>query len=186
MYGILFTIAAAGMAVLAMFIRMRAMKKPASARKILIPPLAMSTGFLMFLYPPVQEITWLEVIEAFSVGLLFSILLIKTSHFEVRGQDVYMKRTRLLPVILITLLAGRLIVKVLLDIHFEYEVLAGMFFILAFGMLLPWRIAMFFKFKEVERQLLWSQSFGQGNENNHDKVDEKSEDEENLTDHRSV
>lgn len=161
MYGILFTIAAAGMAILAMFIRMRAMKKPASTRKILIPPLAMSTGFLMFLYPPVQQITWLEVVEAFSVGLLFSILLIKTSHFEIRGQDVFMKRTRLLPVILISLLVIRLIVKLILDIHFEYEVLAGMFFILAFGMLLPWRIAMFFKFKEVQRQLQWSRDFSQ-------------------------
>lgn len=163
MYGIAFTIAAVFMAIFAMFIRMKAMEKPATARKILIPPLAMSTGFLMFLYPPVQDITWLEVGEALGVGLLLSILLIKTSHFEIRGQEVYMKKTRLLPFILITLLVGRLAVKLALDIHFEYEVLAGMFFILAFGMLLPWRISMFMKYKEVKRQLEWSRDFGKEN-----------------------
>ncbi|ADH99350.1 CcdC family protein [Salisediminibacterium selenitireducens] len=160
MYGIAFTIAAVFMAFFAMYVRMKAMERPATARKILIPPLAMSTGFLMFLYPPVQEITWLEVGEALGVGLLLSVLLIKTSHFEVRGQEIYMKKTKLLPFLLITLLVGRLAVKLALGIHFEYEVLAGMFFILAFGMLLPWRISMFVKFNEVKRQLEWSRNFG--------------------------
>ncbi|TVP84278.1 MAG: cytochrome c biogenesis protein CcdC [Alkalicoccus sp.] len=153
MYAVLFAVLASMMAVAALIIRMKAMKKPASARKILIPPIAMSTGFLMFLYPPVQQITWLETAEALTVGFLFSILLIKTSSFEIRNNDVYMKRSKIFPFILLGLLVGRIIFKAVFGIYFEYEVLAGMFFLLAFGMLLPWRVAMFFKFKEVERQL---------------------------------
>ncbi|WP_280771943.1 CcdC family protein [Salipaludibacillus daqingensis] len=153
LYAIIFMILAVFMAMFALFVRMKAMKRPANVKKILIPPLAMSTGFLMFLYPPVREITSLEVIEAFAVGLLFSIILIKTSSFEIRGKDIYMKRSKAFPFILIGLLVIRLVFKLALGIYFEYEVLAGMFFILAFGMILPWRIAMYVKFKEVERQL---------------------------------
>lgn len=153
MYTVLFAVLAMMMAVFALFVRMKSMKKPATAKKILIPPLAMSTGFLMFLYPPVQQITWLETAEAFTVGLIFSILLIKTSTFEIRDQNVYMKRSKIFPFILIGLLVIRIIFKLIFGIYFEYEVLAGMFFILAFGMLLPWRIAMFLKFKEVEQKL---------------------------------
>lgn len=141
------------MAIMAIFVRMKAMKKPASVKKILIPPFAMSTGFLMFLYPPVREITSLEIVEAFIVGLLFSIVLIKTSSFEIRDNDVFMKRSKAFPFILLGLLGLRIGFKLIYGIHFEYEVLAGMFFILAFGMILPWRIAMFIKFKEVRQQL---------------------------------
>ncbi|PYZ93034.1 hypothetical protein CR194_07495 [Salipaludibacillus keqinensis] len=153
MYATLFMILAVFMAIFALFVRMKAMKRPANVKKILIPPIAMSTGFLMFLYPPVREITPLEVIEAFSVGLLFSIILIKTSSFEIRGKDIYMKRSKAFPFILIGLLVIRIVFKLIFGIYFEYEVLAGMFFILAFGMILPWRVAMYLKFKEVEKQL---------------------------------
>ncbi|NJP37210.1 CcdC family protein [Alkalicoccus luteus] len=157
MYAVLFAVAAFLMACAAVMIRMRAMKKPASVKKILIPPAAMSTGFLMFLYPPVQQITWLEAAEAFTVGLLFSIILIKTSSFEIRNGDVYMKRSKWFPVILMGLLGLRLVFKLALGIYFSYEVLAGMFFLLAFGMLLPWRIAMFVKFRRVQKEFLGRQ-----------------------------
>lgn len=141
------------MAIFALFVRMKAMEKPTNTKKILIPPFAMSTGFLMFVYPPVREITSLEVLEAFVVGMLFSIILIKTSAFEIRGKDIYMKRSKAFLFILLGLLVVRLVVKLALGTYFDFEVLAGMFFILAFGMILPWRIAMYVKFKEVERQL---------------------------------
>ncbi|MCR6096165.1 cytochrome c biogenesis protein CcdC [Salipaludibacillus agaradhaerens] len=153
MYPVLFSILAVCMALFAFFVRMKAMQKPASVKKILIPPIAMSTGFMMFLYPPVREITLFEVGEALTVGMLFSIILIKTSAFEIRGNDIFMKRSKAFPFILFGLLAVRLIFKLIFGIYFEYEVLAGMFFILAFGMIVPWRIAMYAKFKDMERQL---------------------------------
>lgn len=151
MVGIFLSIVAVMMAFLALFVRMKAMKKPATVKKIMIPPIAMSTGFLMFLYPPTRPST-LEIFEAFSVGLIFSLLLIKLSSFEIRDNNIYMKRSKAFPFILLGLLATRLIAKTILGIHFEYEVLAGMFFILAFGMILPWRLAMLYKFKQVEKK----------------------------------
>ncbi|QKS71338.1 cytochrome c biogenesis protein CcdC [Paenalkalicoccus suaedae] len=157
-YSTFFMIAATLMAIMAIFVRMRAMKRPATARKILIPPIAMSTGFLMFFYPPVQAITALEVVESLTVGALFSILLIKTSSFEIRDNDVYMKRSKVFPFILVGLLIARIIFKLTFGINFEYEVLAGMFFLLAFGMILPWRIAMYRKFKAMETELHTTES----------------------------
>ncbi|MBU9720158.1 MULTISPECIES: CcdC family protein [Bacillaceae] len=151
--GIIFTLFGLMMAMLALIVRMKSMKRPANVKKIMIPPIAMSTGFFMFLYPPTRP-TLLEVGEAFIVGAIFSLILIKLSSFEIRDNDIYMKRSKIFPFLLIGLLALRLVFKLVLGIHFEYEVLAGMFFILAFGMILPWRIAMLMKFKKVEKELL--------------------------------
>ncbi|GEL07704.1 CcdC family protein [Salisediminibacterium halotolerans] len=152
MYGVILSVLAVLMAVLAMFVRMKAMKRPASVKKILLPPAAMSTGFLMFLYPPVREITALQVAEAFTVGLIFSIILIKTSSFEIRDDQIYMKRSKAFPFILIGLLVVRILLRQFFGIYVELEVLSGMFFILAFGMILPWRVAMYVKFKQVQKQ----------------------------------
>ena len=78
------SIGAIFMAVFAMFIRMKAAKKPASAKKILLPPLFMSTGALMYVFPEFR-LTPTEIVESVIVGMLFSILLIKTSKFEIKG-----------------------------------------------------------------------------------------------------
>ena len=55
---------------------MKAAKKPASAKKILLPPLFMSTGALMYIFPEFR-LTPMEIFESIAVGMLFSILLIK-------------------------------------------------------------------------------------------------------------
>ena len=71
------SIGAVCMAIFAMFIRMKAAQKPASAKKILLPPFFMSTGALMYIFPEFR-LTPLEILESVVVGMLFSILLIKT------------------------------------------------------------------------------------------------------------
>ncbi len=149
------------MGLFALFIRMKAMKKPANTRKIIIPPIAMSTGFLMFLYDPAR-ITALQFLEAFAVGLLFSILLIKTSKFEIRDENIYMKRSKVFAFILLGLLALRVVFKLTLGHHIQVEELAGMFFVLAFGMILPWRVAMLVKFKRVEKEFKRTQTANTG------------------------
>ena len=73
------------MAIFAMFIRMKAAKKPASAKKILLPPVFMSTGALMYIFPEFR-LSFMEIIESVIIGMLFSILLIKTSKFEIKGR----------------------------------------------------------------------------------------------------
>ncbi|NGP44038.1 DUF1453 family protein [Bacillaceae bacterium SIJ1] len=146
------TAVAAAMAIVAMMIRIKAAEKPASVKKIILPPLFMSSGFLMFTHP-MFHLSIYQALEAFLVGLLFSIILIKTSGFEVRGEHVFLRRSRAFPFILLGLLAFRILLKAVLGHYIEWEALSGMFFILAFGMLLPWRLAMLIQFKKVEKQL---------------------------------
>ncbi|SEM50195.1 Membrane protein CcdC involved in cytochrome C biogenesis [Mesobacillus persicus] len=151
-YVLLSTIAAIGMGSLAMFVRMKAAKRPATARKIILPPIFMSTGALMFIFP-MFRVGPLQIIEALAVGMLFSILLIRTSKFEIREQDIYLKRSKAFIYILVGLLIARLIAKMILSNSIDVGELGGMFWILAFGMIVPWRIAMYVEFKKLYRQL---------------------------------
>ena len=36
----------------------------------------------------------MQIVEALIVGMLFSIILIKTTNFEIREEDIYMKRSK--------------------------------------------------------------------------------------------
>jgi len=146
------TIAAVIMALGVMMIRMRASKKPASARKIILPPLFMSTGALMFLHP-MFRVTPLEFLEAITLGFFFSIFLIKTSNFEVKEDKIYLKRSKAFAFILIGLLLIRIALKFYLSNSIDVGELSGMFWILAFGMIVPWRIAMYLSFRKLENQL---------------------------------
>ncbi|MBM4763864.1 cytochrome c biogenesis protein CcdC [Bacillus sp. B15-48] len=151
-YVLLSTIAAIGMGTLAFFVRMKAAKSPTSAKKIILPPLFMSTGALMFIFP-MFRVSFLQVIEALLVGMLFSILLIKTSKFEIRDNDIYLKRSKAFMYILLGLLVVRLVAKLVLSITIDVGELGGMFWILAFGMIVPWRIAMYVQYKRLQRDL---------------------------------
>ncbi|MGA9175133.1 MAG: cytochrome c biogenesis protein CcdC [Thermoactinomyces sp.] len=140
------------MASMVIFIRLRAAKKPTNAKKILIPPLGMSTGFLMFLYPPMR-VPWSWAGIAFLAGaILFSYPLIKTSHFEMIDDKVYLKRSRAFIFILIGLFILRMILHDYIEHLVSVEQTAALFFILAFGMLLPWRLAMYMKYRKLKQQ----------------------------------
>ncbi|MED3552064.1 CcdC family protein [Cytobacillus praedii] len=154
-YVVITSIGAICMAIFAMFIRMKAAKKPATAKKIILPPIFMSTGALMFIFPYFR-VTPLELAEAVIVGLLFSILLIKTSKFEIRDKDIYLKRSKAFLYILIGLLVIRMAGKLILSSTIDYGQLSGMFWILAFGMIVPWRIAMYINFKKLQQELYGS------------------------------
>ncbi|WP_449622138.1 CcdC family protein [Robertmurraya sp. Marseille-Q9965] len=151
-YVVITSIGAIFMAIFAMVVRMKSAKKPVSAKKIILPPIFMSTGALMFIFP-VFRVTPIEIIEAVTVGLLFSTLLIKTSKFEIRDNDVYLKPSKAFIYILVGLLVIRIIAKLVLSSTIDVGQLGGMFWILAFGMIVPWRIAMFINFKKLQQQL---------------------------------
>jgi membrane protein CcdC involved in cytochrome C biogenesis len=133
-----------------LIIRTKAQKKPVNARKIILPPIFMSTGALMFLFP-MFRVSPAEILEALAVGMIFSILLIKTSRFEIRDNDIYLKRSKAFAFILIGLLLVRIIAKLVLSTSIDYGELSGMFWILAFGMIVPWRVAMFLQYKKLHQ-----------------------------------
>ncbi|KZE40183.1 hypothetical protein AV656_02630 [Bhargavaea cecembensis] len=136
----------------AVIMRSRASKRPASARKIILPPVMMSTGALMFLFEPFR-VTWPHVFEALAVGILFSILLIRTSRFEESGGEIYLKPSKAFIFILAGLLVLRVVGKLILSSTIDVGELAGMFFLLAFGMIVPWRIAMYLKYRKLQSRL---------------------------------
>jgi membrane protein CcdC involved in cytochrome C biogenesis len=146
------SIGAVFMGILALFVRMKAAKKPTNARKIIMPPLFMSSGALMYIEPQFR-LSGLEMMEAAIVGVVFSLLLIKTSKFEIRDNDIYLKRSKAFMFILMGLLIVRLVMKSVLSSTIDFGELSGMFFFLAYCMIVPWRIAMYLDYKKLFRQL---------------------------------
>lgn len=146
------SVGAVGMAIFAMFVRMKAAKKPASVKKILLPPVFMSTGALMYVVPQFR-LTPMEILESVIVGMLFSILLIKTTNFEIKDQNIYLKRSRAFMFILLGLFVIRIAAKIILSSTIDFGELSGMFFLLAFSMIVPWRVAMYSSFQKLNKEL---------------------------------
>ncbi|MFZ7943661.1 CcdC family protein [Neobacillus sp. 19] len=151
-YVLISSIGAVLMGFFALFVRMKAAKKPANVKKIIMPPIFMSTGALMYIVPEFR-LTPMEILEAVIVGMVFSILLIKTSKFEVRDNDIYLKRSKAFIFILIGLLVLRLVLKTILASTIDIGQLGGMFFLLAFSMIVPWRVAMYRSYMKLYNEL---------------------------------
>ena len=141
------------MAVFVMIVRLRSQKKPINEKKIIIPPIAMSTGALMFIFEEFR-VAPIQILEASALGIVFSTLLIATSKFEVRDQDIYMKRSKAFIFILVGLLILRIILKLIFSNSLDVGELGGMFFILAWSMIIPWRLAMLVQFKKLKKAIL--------------------------------
>lgn len=150
MYFIISMLVALFMGVAVIVVRMKAQNYPTNIKKIILPPFFMSTGALMYIFPYFR-LTTMEMIEAVFVGMFFSVFLIFTSNFEVKDNKIYMKRSKLFPLILITLLVIRAVMKFFLSSSIHPGELAGMFFLLAFSMIVPWRIAMYIKYKKIAK-----------------------------------
>ncbi|WP_214761683.1 cytochrome c biogenesis protein CcdC [Exiguobacterium sp. s146] len=142
------TLVALMMGLIASFVRVKASARPTNAKKILIPPLAMSTGMLQFLVPAFR-LTWLEVGEALIVGLIFSVFLIKTSNFEKRDGEVYLSRSKAFFIVVFVLLAIRTVMKAFIGDEVNIFATGGLFYLIAWGMIVPWRIAMYQKYKQI-------------------------------------
>ncbi|ATV01333.1 hypothetical protein CS301_09140 [Bacillus velezensis] len=149
---IISSVIAAAMAISVMIVRIKSSDKPASPKKIILPPIFMSTGALMFLFP-IFRVTGEEFLEAITLGVIFSIFLIKTSKFEIKNNEIYLKRSKAFVFILIGLLVIRIAMKSILSTTVDYGALSGMFWILAFGMIVPWRIAMFLSYRKTSNEL---------------------------------
>lgn len=153
MYFVISMLVALFMGTAVIIVRMKAQNYPTNVKKIILPPFFMSTGALMYVVPYFR-LTPMEILEAVVVGMFFSIFLIYTSNFVVKDNLIYMKRSKLFPLILISLLIIRSLMKFYLSSTIHPGELAGMFFLLAFSMIVPWRIAMYIKYKKLERTLI--------------------------------
>jgi membrane protein CcdC involved in cytochrome C biogenesis len=132
--------------------RIRETQTPVTAKKILIPPLGMSTGLFMFAEPRMRvPFAWAAC--AFLAGaLLLSYPLVRTSSMHREGDAIVMKRSRAFLVILLALLALRLVARSYVEQYVDAAQTAALFFLLAYGMLLPWRIAMYVRYRRMSRE----------------------------------
>ena len=138
------------MGIVVIFIRMKAQNFPVNEKKIILPPFFMATGALMYVIPYFR-LTGTEILESIILGVLFSTVLIWTSHFERHGTEIYMKRSKAFPIILISLLIIRTLIKIFISSKIDPGEIGGMFFLLAFSMIVPWRLAMLYKYKKLKR-----------------------------------
>ncbi|WP_245697244.1 CcdC family protein [Paenibacillus oryzae] len=123
-------------------LRIRAGRRPATLRKIVMPPLGMATGFIMFAFP-VTHIPWLWALSAFGTGLLmFSFPLVVSTRLEKVQEDIYVRRSKAFIAILAVLLLIRLLLHGVVENYMTIPQTGAIFYLLAFGMIVPWRLAM--------------------------------------------
>lgn len=152
MLAVIATIGSIVMAIIALMVRLRRANKPTSLKQIILPPLFMSTGSIMFFYPP-MHVHIGYAIESLITGMVFSIPLILTSKFEIKENEIFLKRSKAFFFILLGLFVIRLVAKIYIEEYISIYETGALFYILAVGMIFPWRIAMALKFKQLHRSL---------------------------------
>lgn len=141
---------AGAMAVIAW--RFRETQSPVSAPKIVIPPLAMSTGFSMFLMPAFR-VAWPLALGAFLLGaLVLSVPLSRSSVLVRHGGEIMLRRSRGFLAILLALVAIRLALRPIVGDFVSPRQTGALFFILAFGMIVRWRTAMFVRYRTLRAE----------------------------------
>ena len=114
-----------------------------TAKKLLIPPLGMATGFAMFFDPAFRfPLTW--GIAAFLIGaFVLAYPLLATSSLRREGEAIMMKRSGAFFAVVIVLAAVRYLARGYFDSILSLEQTGALFFVLAFGMILRWRASLY-------------------------------------------
>jgi len=120
-----------------------------TARKILIPPLGMSTGFCMFVAPQCR-IPWLWALCAFVLGAtVLAYPLLRTSRLTRVGDNVMMQRSNAFFLVIIVLAIVRTAAHSYFDRFLSITQTGAIFFVLAFGMIVHWRLRMYRQYLEI-------------------------------------
>jgi membrane protein CcdC involved in cytochrome C biogenesis len=131
--------------------RLRETSRPITARKILIPPLGMSTGLFMFLYPPTRiPLSWAAAALA-SGTIFFTYPLVRTSRLTRDGEAIRLQRSRAFLWILLGLVAVRFAARSWVEQHVSPLQTGSIFFLIALGMIVPWRVLMYLDYRKLTR-----------------------------------
>lgn len=132
-------------------LRIRAGKQPTSLRKMIIPPLGMATGFIMFAFS-VTHIPWVWGLSAFLTGMLiFAFPLIVTTRLERVESEIYVRRSKAFVFIMLTLFIIRLSLHDVVEKYMSIPQTGAIFYLLAFGMIIPWRLAMISDYMRLKK-----------------------------------
>ena len=133
--------------------RLRETRSAVSLKKIVIPPLGMATGFSMF-FVPAFRIPWAWAGLAFLIGavaLAWPLLL--TTRLEREGGAVMMRRSSAFLAVILVLAVIRFAARGYFDTILTAQQTGGVFFILAFGMIVIWRAKMLVDFRRLAANL---------------------------------
>jgi len=138
-------------AIAVMFWRVQEGRTAVSPKKIIMPPLGMSTGLAMFVVP-MFRVPWLWAVIAFVGGaLILAYPLLKTSKLVLEKDRVMMQRSNVFFGVLILLAIIRIGARGYLDNVLTVQQTAGLFFLLAFGMIVRWRTQMYMEYRALVR-----------------------------------
>jgi membrane protein CcdC involved in cytochrome C biogenesis len=129
--------------------RVREGRTAVTIRKIVIPPLGMATGFCMFLVP-VFRIPLLWAACAFLLGATaLAYPLLRTSRLVRDGEAIMMQRSNAFFLVIVVLAVIRVAAHTYFDRYLDVRQTGALFFVLAFGMILRWRMRMYFEYRQL-------------------------------------
>ena len=120
-----------------------------TAKKIIIPPLGMATGFCMFLAPNFRiPLAWAAC--AFLLGATaLAYPLLRTSRLIRDGEAIMMQRSNAFFLVIVGLAVIRIAARAYIDKYLDVSQTGAIFFVLAFGMILRWRLRMYFEYRQL-------------------------------------
>ena len=129
--------------------RMHESRRPVTVRGLVIPPLGMSTGFSMFAVHAFR-VPWAWGLSAFVLGAaVFAQPVIASSRLTREGNAIMMRRSPWFIVIILALAAIRLALRGYVGSILSVQQTAGLFFILAFGMIVRWRSSLYLQYQRL-------------------------------------
>ena len=132
--------------------RFRETRTPVTVRKLLIPPLGMSTGLFMFLVPQTR-VPWSWAAAALAVGAgVFAYPLARSSTLTRAGDQIVMERSKAFVLILLGLVAVRFALRAWIEQYITPMQTGALFFLLAFGAIVRWRLALLQQFLRMRRE----------------------------------
>jgi membrane protein CcdC involved in cytochrome C biogenesis len=129
--------------------RVREGRTVVTAKKLLMPPIGMATGFCMFFVPAFRfPLAW--GLASFVIGYLFLAWpLLATSSLHRDGDKIRMKRSGAFFAVVIVLAVVRYIARDYFDRFMTIEQTGALFYLLAFGMIVRWRIRLFGAYRRL-------------------------------------
>lgn len=130
--------------------RVRETRRALSVPAIVLPPLGMSTGFVMFVRPEFRvPLAW-TAIALLAGFFVFSYPLIRTSTLTRVGDQVLLRGSKAFLLVILGLAAIRLALHEYIGQFVTPMQTAALFFVLAFGMIVRWRADMLIKFQALQ------------------------------------
>ncbi len=129
--------------------RVREGRTAMTLKKIVMPPLGMASGFCMFIVPAFRVPLLWAVVAFLSGAILLAYPLLATSRLHREGDIIMMKRSGAFFAVIVVLAIVRYAARGYLNNVMSVDQTAALFFVLAFGMILRWRMSMLMEFRAL-------------------------------------